>query len=398
MPDEDVLSPFESMIIQYFHTIASDWIFGSFLKLCTIGDSSPKAFVIRRFGLNLTSKAVRHAAMLGSVGVMRILGRPDPLVPGFREIEELRGQFYKHAIAAVKGNCYVEILYASYMMCRFGGLNCKWEETSKHFNGFLIAFEKLITLMPSGELESLKVLYASVLGDLNIVPPLPRVGWTHWQHISTLTRLTSGNLSDLICALMRAADLAETRATCEWTAEIRLQLLQLFLGHETVNPVSNFDAYDERGLLIQASRCQLRSLSLHFESPSWQLFLHNLRSLGIPPFREVNSQFEKPPSATLAQIATLLRTCSVNLTHITLFGEAPSDTFQFGEVESALTVCRIIALVDNAQVYPSPSMQVVHKLSFRRCRIPALFLAGLILSEFNLREGISPSRVIHYRS
>ena len=371
-PDDDVLSPFEGMMIQWFHRNGLDWYYG-FNYECFIFEwrdlPRPRSTLYYRFGPKLSSKVVRNAVIL--LGGLFQGGWANQRC---QELE-FRGQFYCHAIQAINNNCYADIAYASYTMCRYAiGRDAGWGEIPQHFNGFLAAYEKLVTSTDDDEVAYLQVLYACLLNFFNIcaycIPCVETV----------LAHLASGNIARFIASTSRAVDLGDTIVPCERSAEIRFQLLEMLLYHET----ARMSSYPDRGLVLRAVRHHLRSLSRSFQSASCHLLLERLQVLGDPPFKDPEHLTPLIDLLCLDKDSRrwsyfLLHSCFFYLLSAVLFeGQCTVENFEFPVLEAALMICRIVTV----------RMLTPYSTS-RGLETRAIFLAGLVLAELRLPDGIS---------
>jgi len=374
--DDEVLSQFEGMVLQWFHRSNLYWYWHNdsihyFLPASFRNSSTdPTTFLYGRYGPKLSSKVVRDAAILLCSHFQEGWASDK-----FRELE-FRGQFYNHAIEAINNNCYADIAYASYMMCRYvlnrGG---SWEEISKHFSGFLVAYEKLVTSTDNdAEGLSLKMLYANLLRCLNYEtfyrpndPPDETV----------LDHLASGDIARLIASTSRAGDLGDLVGICEWSAEIRFQLLEMLLNHETTKQIFRSWSYPERESVLRAVRHHLRSLSRTLRSAFCNLLLEQFQVLGRPPFEPSISVTNSVliDGASKHWISFLSSSCTFYLLSTVLFeGQSVMDDLEFPVIEAAFTICRIVAVDRPGRLFAEGL---------------ALFLAGLTLAELRLPDGIS---------
>jgi hypothetical protein len=256
-----------------------------------------------------------------------------------------------------------------------------WDEIPKHFNGFLAAYEKLVTSTDADEVASLEVLYANLLQSFHhFAFGIPR-------DETLLAHLASGNIARLIASTSRAVDLGDTIGPCSWSAEIRFQLLSMLLHHER----TQISSYLDRGLVLRAVNHHLRSLSGTFQSASCHLLLEQLQVLGDPPFQDtelLNSVFNflRWDKASTSWSSFLLRSCVFYLLSALLFeGQCTMANVEFPVVEAALTICRILAVrISRAAYNPIP-----YSIGRPGLENRAIFLAGLILAELRLPDGIS---------
>ena len=337
-----------------------------------------ESFVFRRFGLNITSKVVRYAVIL--LGSLRMVSSRNI----FRELE-LRDKFYNHAIKAIENNCSADILYASYAMCYTQGLS-NLEEQPKHFFGFLTAYQKLITSSCSNEIVELKGLYRNLLWlSVNWLSAFDRKlhRRRHASDKTVLALLAHGNIAEFISLTTRTVELGDSNGQCVQTAGIRLELLHMLLDHEATQQFLKVESYHERSLVIQAAKNHLQSLRLIFRSSSWLSALQTLQLMGAPPFND----WDRLHAFTNARVderlmwPSIWRSCLFYLLDYMLFDGAPTDTFEFTPAEAALTICRLVAISTSIRDY---APYIGHVLRSR-----ALFLAGLVLSELHLQDGIS---------
>ena len=258
-----------------------------------------------------------------------------------------------------------------------------WREIPKHFSGFLAAYENLVTSTDNdAEVLSLKILYANLLRHLNF-----RIYYQcHPPDETVLTYIASGNIARLIASTTRAVDLGDTIGSCERSAEIRIQLLQMLLHHEIATQMLGSASYSEGELVLRAVKHHLHSLSRTFQSASCHLLLAQLQILGPPPFSDKEVFLSVTNLVLIDEFrgcwsCILLRSCAYYLLSTVLFeGQCVNNNFEFPVVEAALTICRIVAVHMEASLFHDWYAYVV---------CPALLLAGLTLAELRLPDGIS---------
>ena len=375
-PDDQILGQFEGMMIQWFHRDGIHWTFHipSPWRDGASCSTTEKSVFFHRFCQNLSSKFVRSAVVLLCCTILKIATSTK-----CQELE-LRGRFYKQAIKAIKDQCYFDIANATYTMCHY----ICWsghgrDELPKHFNGFLGAYDKLVTSTSNDEiLASVKVLYGDLLNLLN--------DGRYGADQTPLDRVASGNIRQLLATTTRAVDAGDTSAPCQWNAEIRFQLLRMLLNHDTTMRWFKGANYPEMELVIATAKSHLRALDPIFRSTLYPLLMEQLQMLGCPPFRDenrltfvVNAIRKNGPWGSWWSL--FFRGHFYYLLCILLFEEhVTMEDVGVQAVDSAWTICRFVAV---------DTMSTVFDYNYCCLQMHALFLAGVILADFHLQDGIS---------
>ena len=251
-----------------------------------------------------------------------------------------------------------------------------WKELCKHFNAFLVAYQKLVTSTSNEEIASLKVLYCDLLNLLNA----GRCG--RLPDETPLGRVAFNNIPQFLELSNRAVNLGDTVGLCQLNAEIRFQLLRMLLNYDTTRQLFEIGSYQERELVIITAKCHLQSLKRIFQSTSYWLLLEELQILGYPPFCEdltfiansihmIGSSDAWWPFFFWGHIFFLL--CF-------LLFEVQITIDDFDIVESALMIYCLIAIDSRSNSF---------HYAYYCLQMHALFLAGLILVELRLPDGIS---------
>ena len=92
-----------------------------------------RSCILRRYGLNVKSNAVRHAIVLNSIRVLRERGRV--VITKTQELEYL-GHVYGHAQVAIQQNKFLDLLY-EYLLWSASPI----EEIAKHSLGFFLSLQ-----------------------------------------------------------------------------------------------------------------------------------------------------------------------------------------------------------------------------------------------------------------
>lgn len=384
-PEEEMLSAFESIHIQYFQQV-------SFNPLHP--HRGPRFYVFYRFASFLSSKMVRYATILLSIDHRRKWLPFDASFQDRRDNEyweiECKHRYYRHAIEAINNHAYHDIVDGCYAMCLYQ--LCTLEprhEFLKHFSGFLLAFEILVAspTISQEELTSLKCMYLNIL-DLAIILSLHLAFYKESREYLELIRLMRRTADKLDVA----NDLR--RMACVLTAKINLGVISLFLQLDTTMRIQRGSGiYDEREYVTEAVRGALRSLSGTLQSPSCRLLIEDLCSLKWLPFNlHLNVQqvqiFNDFTSRHPQEwIRIIFFSCLYYLQYFLVFEEQDvGDTSVFGAVEAAIIIARVCSIFD--VIFGQRYRGVLRRHFVQK----ALFIAGLVLASLHRPDGMPPFR------
>ena len=147
-PDEVLSTQLEAKYIQYFYE--------NILDIYLISYSEDLLRNVPRFRPNPSSKAVRYALMLLSLKSLDgkgLISEDENKIKQF----EFRALYCHHASEAIENHAYADILNACYMMCIYAvDANLPLDEFIKHFRGFLLVVERLVT---SGGISQTEMSY-----------------------------------------------------------------------------------------------------------------------------------------------------------------------------------------------------------------------------------------------
>lgn len=382
-PDEDLHSSIEDRYIQFFQQMAP---IEDCLRPCPI-------YVFYRSGSYLFSKAVRYAVILLSMQQARNHSRIETRLqilcdnPNKYQELECRSRCYRYTIDAINNKNFAEIVDTCYAMCIYLNFSFQtWEEFLKHFNGFLLSFEGIVTsrTYSQNEITSLKLMHANLLGWIltSWAFNTRNIPWASQESVDLL-KLTSHTVGSL--------DVAD-HLRCppyDITTNSRFALLQLYLLYDTEN-LARLEGriYAYRESVAEAVKNVLEALSLLLRSNGCCMLIDDLRRVGWPPFIPV-AEIQHPwlfCSGNSEWIRVLFISCFHYLTYVILLANQDiSDTFLCDQMETAFTICRIVS-IDQSPM--SPNILFVRSME-PRFPLVVLFVAGLILADLKCSEGIS---------
>jgi hypothetical protein len=178
VPDNETLSSQEGMYIRFAYERLFRFTFEAGSMDCLwLADS-----MFRRFGPTLSSKPVRYAVLLYALSYQRYT---TPSIDCQRLL--YLDQFYRSTRDAITSNAYADVMYACYSVCAHGLIAGQAVgELLKHFDGFLLSFQKLkgSSTLTAEEYLSIHVMLGGLLCGV-------WVQCRHGQNMAwTRTRLT----------------------------------------------------------------------------------------------------------------------------------------------------------------------------------------------------------------